>query len=329
MDIKNNTILVTGGTGGFGFEFASKLIALGNTVIITGRNALKLIEIERKLPAIHVIQSDVSKPEDIINLYDQVIQRFPKLNIIINNAGEMRKFALQQEQELTDITREIEINLMGPIRMVQQFLPHLKKQKNAAIMNVTSGIALMPFPIAPIYGATKSGLRSYTQALRVQLKNTNIKVIELVAPGSSTPLNDKFMNEDGFSANALMAPDKIVDAAIKGMQNDQDEVYPGIAKLMRVISRVAPKLMIAQSAKMGASTMYGANYKQAMKENNKDSLSQFWFVLSNMIPPIGFFLYFKHRNQHPNKARRALTSALIGVPIALMAGYVMNTFVLN
>ncbi|GAB3936137.1 SDR family oxidoreductase [Larkinella terrae] len=257
MNLTNNTVLVTGGTGGFGFEFASKLIDLGNKVIITGRNAQKLAEVKQKLPQVHILQSDVSKAEDIAALYEKVIREFPDLNIIINNAGEMRKISLHHPHDLVDITREIEINLMGPIRMVQQFLPHLKTKTSAVILNVTSGIALMPFPISPIYSASKAGLRSYTQALRVQLKKTNIKIIELVAPGSSTPLNDKFKNEDGFSADALMAPEKIVDAAIKGMQEDKEEIYPGLAKLMRVLSRVAPRFIISKSGKMGASFMYG------------------------------------------------------------------------
>lgn len=257
MKLENNTILITGGTGGFGYEFASRLSALGNTVIITGRNAEKLQEVKRKLPAVYTIQSDVSKADDIVSLYDRVIREFPDLNILINNAGEMRKISLHQAHDLFDITREIDINLIGPIRMVQQFLPHLKTKKTAAILNVTSGIALMAFPISPIYSASKSGLRSYIQALRVQLKNTNISVIELVAPGSSTALNDKFRNEDGFSESALMAPEKIVDAAIKGMQTDKEEIYPGLAKLMRILSRVAPRFIISQSGKMGASFMYG------------------------------------------------------------------------
>ena len=86
---------------------------------------------------------------------------------------------------------------------------------------------------------------------------SNIKVIELVAPGSTTALNDKFVNEDGFNSKALMAPEKIVAAAIKGMQQDKDEIYPGLAKIMRIVSRVAPKLALAQAGKMGASYMYG------------------------------------------------------------------------
>lgn len=257
MKLQNNTILITGGTGGFGFEFASRLLALDNTVIITGRNWEKLQEVKKQLPAVHIIQSDVSRAEDISHLYETVTREFPELNILINNAGEMRKISLHHQHELTDITREIEINLMGPIRMVQQFLPHLKKQAQAVIVNVSSGIALMPFPISPVYSASKAGLRSYTQALRVQLKKTNIRVMELVAPGSTTALNDKFINEDGFNPKALMAPDKIVAAAIKGMQQDKEEVYPGLAKIMRIISRVAPKLALAQAGKMGASYMYG------------------------------------------------------------------------
>ena len=256
MNLQHNTILVTGGTGGFGFEFASKLIALGNTVIITGRNAQRLDEVKQKLPQVHCIQSDVSKAEEIVKLYDEVTGRFPQLNILINNAGEMRKLSLNQEHELNDLTREININLSGPIQMVQQFLPHLKQQQNAAILNVTSGIALMTFPLSPIYSASKSGLRAYTKALRVQLKMSKIKVFELVAPGSTTSLNDKFLNEDNFSTRGLMAPDKLIDVAIKGMQKDKLEIYPGISKLLKVMMRVAPKAMLRFASGVGGSTMY-------------------------------------------------------------------------
>lgn len=257
MNLENNTILITGGTSGFGYEFASRFIELGNTVIVTGRNLRKLEEIKQKLPAVHTIQSDVSKAEEIVSLYDQVMRDFPDLNVLINNAGEMRKLVLHDHHELTDITREVEINLMGPIRMVQQFLPHLKTKKNAAILNVTSGIAFMTFPIAPVYSATKSGLRSYTQALRIQLKNTGIKVFELVAPGAATPLNDKFMNVDGFNPKSLITPQKVVDKAIRGMLNNKYEIFPGIARILPLVMRIAPKFMASFVAKIGAKAMTG------------------------------------------------------------------------
>lgn len=252
MELTNNTILITGGTSGFGLEFAKRFLALGNTIIVTGRDQTKLKEVKSLLPKVHTFQSDVTDVEDIKDLYEKVTQQFPDLNILINNAGEMRKISLHHDHELTDINREIDINLIGPIRMVQQFLPHLKTKAHAAIMNVTSGIALMAFPIAPIYSASKSGLRAYTQALRVQLKNTKVKVIELVAPGSKTPLNDKFTAGRVVSEKALMLPGKVVDAAIEGMKKDKDEVYPGLAKLIRVLSRIAPGFLAVQAAKAGA-----------------------------------------------------------------------------
>lgn len=251
MELTNNTILITGGTSGFGLEFAKRFLALGNTVIITGRNGIKLLEIKNRYPEIHTFQSDVAHPEDIERLYHKLILQFPELNILINNAGEMRKISLHHNHDLTDITREIEINLMGPIRMVQQFLPHLKTKRNAAVLNVTSGIALMPFPIAPVYSASKAGLRAYTKTLRIQLKNTPVKVIELVAPGSKTPLNDKFTADSEVNERLLLSPEKIVDAALKGMKKDKHEIYPGLAKMMRVMSRLAPGIVLAQAAKAG------------------------------------------------------------------------------
>lgn len=257
MELSKNTILITGGTSGFGFEFASKLLSLGNTVIITGRNAQKLEETKQILLGLHTIKSDVSKVEDISALFEEVTKRFPGLNMLINNAGEMRKIALQDDHDLYDITREIEINLMGPIRMVQEFLPHLKKQKDAAILNVTSGIALSAFPIAPVYSASKSGLRSFTQCLRVQIRTTGIKVFELIAPGSTTPLNDRFRNGASVDTKMLISPEKIVDEALKGLRSNTYEIFPGPAKIMRILSRLAPKFLLSQATKTGEQAMSG------------------------------------------------------------------------
>src|ERR1700720_37192 len=185
MELRNNTILITGGTSGIGLELATQLLNLGNTVIITGRDQVKLDQTRQKFPKIYTFQSDVSDPGGIKLLYEQVTRQFPDLNFLINNAGEMRRLDLHDKSlDVYDINREIEINLSGPVRMVQQFLPWLGTKKNATIMNVTSGIALVPFPLSPIYSATKSGLRAYTRSLRVQVKKDHIKVFELVAPGA-------------------------------------------------------------------------------------------------------------------------------------------------
>ena len=259
MELSKNTILITGGSSGLGLALATRLLAMGNTVIITGRDPAKLDQARKQLPGIHTIQSDAADYEAIKSLYQVVINQFPALNVLINNAGEMRKISLHDlTLDPSDLTREIEVNLTGPIRMVQQFLSHLKRQPTAAILNVTSGLSLVPFPLSPIYGASKAGLHSYTQSLRVQLKHTNIKVFELLAPAAKTPLNDKFMGVEGFDPSILMAPDKLIGVVIKGLQHDTYEIYPGSARILQILSRLAPKFILSQTSKAGAAFMAGS-----------------------------------------------------------------------
>lgn len=258
MELTHQTILITGGSSGFGFEFASKLLALDNTVIITGRDQSKLDQAKINLPGLNIFKSDVSDPDAIKSLYAAVIEQFPGLNILINNAGVMKTISLHDTSiDLDELTREIEINLTGPIRMIQQFLPHLKKMKTAAILNVSSGLALVPFPVSPVYGATKSGLHSYTRSLRVQLKHTKIRVFELLAPASGTPLNDKFMDMEGFDPKILMNPSQLIDVAIKGLQQNQLEIYPGMSRILKIMSRLAPDFLLRQMSKAGAGLMKG------------------------------------------------------------------------
>src|SRR6202051_3723882 len=227
MKITNNTILITGGGSGIGYELTKQLTALGNTILITGRDQAKMDRAKAAFPKIHTFRSDVSDPEAIATLYEEVTRQFPELNIVINNAGIMRKINVHDKAgSLEDITREIEINLSGPIRMVKQFLPHLKTKSGAAIMNVSSGLAFVPLPISPIYCATKAGLHSFTMSLRVQLKNTNVKVFELAPPATQTELMDASDPED-LKGVSIMKVEEMVARGIKGMQNDEFEIRPG------------------------------------------------------------------------------------------------------
>jgi uncharacterized oxidoreductase len=259
MNISGNTILITGGTSGIGFELAAELLKLGNTVIITGRDPHRLEETQRKLPGVQTFPSDVSDPKAIPVLFEAVIKKFPALNVLVNNAGIMRKINLQDrktetvnsaENTLQDIGREIETNLLGPIRMVKQFLPHLRAVNDAAIVNVSSGLAFVPLPIAPIYCATKAGLHSYTQSLRVQLKNTGIKVFELAPPATQTPLltTEGFTPEDMKGAQ-IMDLHKMVAVAIDGLKNDRLEIRPGQSNILKLMSRIAPQFILNQLSK--------------------------------------------------------------------------------
>jgi uncharacterized oxidoreductase len=249
MKLNSNTILITGGASGIGLELAKQLDALGNTILVTGRDQAKLDRAKKELPKINIFKSDVSDPKSIPLLFEKVTKEFPDLNIIINNAGIMRTINVHDKQgSLEDVTQEIETNLSGPIRMVKQFLPHLKKKPNAAIMNVSSGLAFVPLPMSPVYCATKAGLHSFTLSLRVQLHKTNVKVFELAPPATQTDLLGDFDSQD-MKGISIMKVSEMVAAAVKGMQEDRFEIRPGQSNQLKFMSRLAPQFILKQMSK--------------------------------------------------------------------------------
>jgi uncharacterized oxidoreductase len=254
MKVSGNTILITGGTSGIGFELAAQFLKLGNSVIITGRDQRRLEEAQRKLPGIHTFQSDVSDPKAIALLFESATKEFPGLNVLVNNAGIMRKVNLLSTADdlvsgLDDISREIETDLIGPVRMVKQFLPHLKVQASAAIVNVSSGLAFVPLPIAPVYCAAKAGVHSFTQSLRVQLRSTRVKVFELAPPMTQTPLFTGDMHAEDVKGVRMMDVTTLVGHAIKGVKKDQLEIRPGMSNVLKLMSRVAPQFILNRLSK--------------------------------------------------------------------------------
>lgn len=243
MNLQNSTILITGGTSGIGLELVKQLSAVGATLIVTGRRLDALTETKKLYPGVHTFQSDVSNPKDIEQLYEDVTTQFPNLNIIINNAGMMRLIDLQdQSLDLENINREVATNLTGTIQMVHRFLPHLLKQKTAGIVNVSSGIAFMSYSAAPIYSATKAGVRAYTQALRLQLEHTNVKVFEMIPPGVKTNLQNEWEKQPNPAM--MMTVDKMVKVAVDGMQKDKKELKPFMIGIIKFASRLMPNVLL-------------------------------------------------------------------------------------
>ncbi|MFT4436389.1 SDR family oxidoreductase [Caballeronia sp. 15715] len=250
MKMIGRTILITGGTSGIGIELARQLIALGNTVLVTGRDLDRLEDARRAVPGLNIFQSDVSDPASIELLYKTVCDRFPALDTLVNNAGTMRNIKLNRPHRLGDLTTEVDGNLKGPIWMVQAFLPLLLKQKNSLIANVSSGLAFIPFPAAPIYSASKAALHAYTQCLRAQLADTCVSVVELAPPGTETPLfrgefAEEMKGEKGMKVSVLAR------RAIAGIEAGKIEIRPGVSNVLKIASRVAPHLMFQQMVKLG------------------------------------------------------------------------------
>ncbi len=188
MKTTGNTILITGGTSGLGLGLALRFHRAGNTVIVAGRRRERLDTIVAENPAIASVVLDVTDPASITSAFEAVTSAHPELNVLINNAGIMLPEVLLEKDSLRVAEDTVTTNLLGPIRMNNLFAPFLAAKDDGVIINVTSGLAYVPLPLTPTYSATKSGLNSYTDALRVQLRETPVQVIELVPPALRTTL---------------------------------------------------------------------------------------------------------------------------------------------
>ncbi|MGA7416335.1 MAG: SDR family oxidoreductase [Bryobacteraceae bacterium] len=189
MKMTGNTILITGGGSGIGRGLAEAFHALGNEVIIAGRRKKALDETTAANPGMTSLVLDITAPADIRLFAAQVARQYPALNVLVNNAGIMRLEKLQSQQEdLADAEATIVTNLLGPIRLTAALLPLLKKQPQAVIMNVSSGLAFVPMAPTPTYCATKAAIHSYTESLRYQLKGSSMEVVELIPPYVATDL---------------------------------------------------------------------------------------------------------------------------------------------
>lgn len=189
MKISGNTILVTGGGSGIGRAFAERFHAAGNRVIIAGRRHDALAETTAAYPGMEAITLDVGDPEAIKDAAERLPRSHPDLNILFNNAGIMRQEHLDAGTiDLADAEATITTNLLGPIRLTGALLPLLRCQPDAAIINVSSALAFVPLASAPTYCATKAAIRSFTESMRFQLRQTGVQVIELIPPAVATAL---------------------------------------------------------------------------------------------------------------------------------------------
>ena len=189
MKISGNTILITGGGSGIGRGLAEAFHRLGNEVIIAGRRKQVLDETVAANPGMKAAVLDIESADGIRSFADGIAKEYPKLNVVIHNAGIMRpENLLGQPADLTTLDATIATNLLGPIRLTAALLPLLEKQPKATIMTLTSGLAFIPLAVTPTYCATKAAIHSYTQSLRYRLKSTNIEVIELAPPYVQTEL---------------------------------------------------------------------------------------------------------------------------------------------
>ncbi|MGY0554120.1 SDR family oxidoreductase [Vreelandella sp. 2A-K22] len=197
MKTSGNTILITGGGSGIGRELALRFNALGNTVIVAGRRMETLEETIAGHQNMHAMVVDVEDPRAIVAFAEHVIAEHPRLNVLINNAGIMRREDLTSTHDLIDAEQTVVTNLLGPIRLTNALTDHLTSQPDATIVNVSSGLAFVPLSGTPTYNATKAAIHSYTISLREQLKG-KVELIELAPPAVQTELTPGQSTRKGY-----------------------------------------------------------------------------------------------------------------------------------
>ncbi|QEL15113.1 SDR family oxidoreductase [Limnoglobus roseus] len=188
MDMKGNTILITGGGSGIGRGLAEAFHKLGNQVIISGRRKDVLDQVTAANPGMKSLPFDIEDATGVKTFAEKVIADFPKLNAVVHNAGIARMENLKEQKDVSDAEAMVATNVLGPIRLNSALLPHLLKQPKATVITVSSGLAFVPLAAGPTYSATKAFLHSYTQSLRHQLQGTKVQVIELPPPYVQTEL---------------------------------------------------------------------------------------------------------------------------------------------
>jgi uncharacterized oxidoreductase len=236
MKLTDRTILITGGSAGIGLAFALKFLELGNEVIVTGRRQAALDEVKAKHPRLHIIQSDAADTAQIAALAARVKVEFPKLDVLMNNAGILLYKNLKATaSDLDGLMAEMNINVGGVLRTMSAFVGILTANKGTVI-NVSSGLAFVPLPPAPIYSATKAAIHSYTQSLRFQLEETGVEVIELMPPAVKTDLTAA-LSEGGAS---LMTTDELVKQSFASLKAGALEIRPGQSKTLAWMRRLAP-----------------------------------------------------------------------------------------
>ena len=235
MKTTNNTILITGGSAGIGFETAKLLSEKGNHVIITGRDENRLKQAASQLKNVTAIPFDVSKKEEQLQLVKRLSNDFPQLNMVINNAGRALLYDLVEENvnAADKAEDEMQTNYFSVIRLNELILPQLKKQKEAAIVNVSSVVAFVPGSLAT-YSASKAALHSYTQSLRIALENTSVKVFELMPPLVNTELSKPIGGEDGIP------PSQVAGEFLAALEKDDYEIHVGNTAYVYNLSRTSP-----------------------------------------------------------------------------------------
>lgn len=234
MQLKGVKVLVTGGTSGIGLKAVEALLNEGAKVIVVARDEGKLAELKKNTSVLEAYSCDLANPDALIQWSQTLLRDHPDIQILINNAGIQNNIWFDDEASTPEsIQHEISTNLISPLLLIRLLLPELKKQSEAIIMNVTTGLALVPKTRSAVYCGAKGGLRTFTQGLRNQLEGTSVRIIEVLPPVVETPMTEG-------RGKRKMSPDEVAKQMVNAIKGKHQDVYVGKTKLLFWLARISP-----------------------------------------------------------------------------------------
>jgi len=185
---------------------------------------------------LYIKDCDVPTEDGRKSLFKWVTENFKDLNILINNAGIQRAIDFTEGIKGLEGENEIKINFEALVYLSALFIPILESKKESAIINISSGLAITPLAVFPVYCATKAGVHTFTQCLRYQLSKTSIKVFEVLPPIVDTELNMEYREKRGTGNRGIKA-DKCAAAIIEGLSNDDFEILNSALENLKTATR--------------------------------------------------------------------------------------------
>jgi uncharacterized oxidoreductase len=227
MKLSGNTIFITGGGSGIGRGFAEALHARGNKVIIAGRRRSHLDAVIAANPGMEAVELDVTDPSSIETVAARLIADHPDLNVLINNAGVMQPDMAAGKMNDAQMVSTITTNLIGPMRMTSALIEHLKGKNDAVVAYTSSVLGFVPLAVTAVYSSTKAALHSYILSQRFMLRDSSVRVLEIVPPWVRTEL----MNSQ--EVEQAMPLDQFIAETIAVLGTDADEILIDAAKPLR------------------------------------------------------------------------------------------------
>lgn len=234
MRLTGNTVLITGGGSGIGLALAERLLARNNRVLVCGRDRTKLDAAVQRHAGLIALRCDLTSRTDADALVATIAKDYPGLNVLINNAGIQLNYSFLDGADHADrIDAEMDANFTAHARLTSALLPALSRQTEAAIVNVSSALSLVPKQSAPIYCAAKAAMHIFSEALRYQLEGTAIKVFEIVPALVDTAMT-------AGRGRGKISPAALADEALRGIERDRFFIKSGKTKILFALHRCLP-----------------------------------------------------------------------------------------